>query len=181
MELTDILTKVEWAAFEKELYDRFRINCTVYNTSGVGVTGKPNWCNRICPKIKANPDSLAAICAPGNQNFMAQAQQSRQAVIGECDAGLIKIAVPIFSDGQFLGTAGGCGLLPEDGEVETFMIEMSLGLSPEKIASYCEGLATMSPEKAQEMAQFIEKRIGQIMENFEKSKEEDHALQGTDN
>ena len=74
MELTDILSKEEWAAFEKELYDRFKINCTVYNTDGVGVTGKPNWCNRLCPEIKANKDSLAAICAPGNQNFMAQAE-----------------------------------------------------------------------------------------------------------
>ena len=31
MELTDILSKEEWATFEKELYDRFHINCTVYN------------------------------------------------------------------------------------------------------------------------------------------------------
>ena len=43
MELTDLLSKEEWATFEKELYDRFHINCTVYNTSGIGVTGKPNW------------------------------------------------------------------------------------------------------------------------------------------
>jgi hypothetical protein len=27
MELTDILSKEEWAAFEKELYDQFHINC----------------------------------------------------------------------------------------------------------------------------------------------------------
>jgi len=120
MELTDILSKEEWAAFEKELYDRFHINCTVYNTSGIGVTGKPNWCNRLCPEIKANKDSLAAICAPGNQNFMAQAQKSRKPVIAECDAGLVKIAVPIFNRDEFMGTAGGCGLLPEGGEVETF-------------------------------------------------------------
>ena len=29
MELTDILSKKEWATFEKELFDRFQINCTV--------------------------------------------------------------------------------------------------------------------------------------------------------
>jgi ligand-binding sensor protein len=60
----------------------------------------------------ANKDSLDAICATGNQHFMAQAKQTRKAVIDECDAGLTKIAVPIFVDGEFLGTAGGCGLLP---------------------------------------------------------------------
>jgi len=163
MELTDILSKNEWAAFEKELYERFGINCTVYDTSGTGVTGKPNWCNRLCPQIKANKESLAAICAPGNQNFMAQAKQTQKAVIGECDAGLIKIAVPIFSDEEFLGTAGGCGLLPEDGEVETFMIEKTTGLSEAEIVGLCEGMGTMTLARAREMADFIEARIAGYM------------------
>ena len=56
MELTDIESKREWARFEKELFDRFHINCTTYNTAGMAITGKPNWCNRLCPKVKANKD-----------------------------------------------------------------------------------------------------------------------------
>jgi len=163
MELTDILSKKKWAEFEKELYDRFHINCTVYNTSGIGVTGKPNWCNKLCPEIKANKESLAAICAPGNQNFMAQAKQTQKAVIGECDAGLLKIAVPIFSKGDFLGTAGGCGLLPEGGEIETFLIEKTMGLNENDIAALCVGMGTMSEELATEMADYIEKRIAQFL------------------
>ena len=163
MELTDILSKDEWEAFEKELYDRFHINCTVYNVEGIGVTGKPNWCNKLCPEIKANKDSLAAICAPGNQNFMAQAKNSRKAVIGECDAGLMKIAVPIFKDDEFMGTAGGCGLLPVGGEIETFMIEKTAGLSEAEIAALSDGIGTMSEETANEMADYIEKRLNEFM------------------
>jgi ligand-binding sensor protein len=161
MELTDIIPKEEWAAFEKELFDRFHINCTVYSTSGIGVTGRPNWCNRLCPQIKANKESLAAICAPGNQNFMALAKQTRKAVIGECDAGLMKIAVPIFSNGDFLGTAGGCGLLSEGKELETFIIEKTAGLCEEEIADLCKGMGSMTTEQADEMAAFIETRIAE--------------------
>lgn len=169
MELTDILSKEEWTAFEKTLFERFKINCTVYNTSGVGITGKPNWCNRLCPEIKANKDSLAAICAPGNQNFMAQAKQTQKPVIGECDAGLIKIAVPIFFDGSFLGTAGGCGLLSEDGEVETFIIEKTLGLSEQEIAELCRGIGSMSESQAAEMVAFIEARLQQLKSQLEQA------------
>jgi ligand-binding sensor protein len=159
MELTDILSKEEWTAFEKELYNRFQINCTVYNSSGIGVTGKPNWCNRLCPEIKANKDSLSTICAPGNQNFMAQARQTNEPVIGECDAGLIKVAVPIFKDDEFLGTAGGCGLLPDGGELETFIVEKTTGLSEAEISSLCEGMGSMTQEQAAEMADYIERRL----------------------
>ena len=165
MELTEILTKEEWAAFEKELFDRFQINCTVYNTDGIGVTGKPNWCNRLCPEIKGNKDSLAAICAPGNQNFMARAEKTRKPVIDECDAGMLKIAVPIFNDDEFLGTAGGCGLIPVGGEVETFLIEKTAGLTEAEIEGLCEGIGTMSEEQAQEMASYIQEKIETFMQN----------------
>jgi ligand-binding sensor protein len=168
MQLTDILSKEEWSAFETELYDRFQINGTVYNPSGIGVTGKPHWCNRLCPKIKANKDSLAAICASGNQNFMARAKRTQKAVTGECDAGLIKIAVPIFSNGEFLGTAGGCGRLPVDGEIETFLIEKTTGLSEEEIATLCEGLDAMTEKQANDMAVFIEERMVKYLDNYNK-------------
>jgi ligand-binding sensor protein len=163
MELTDILSVEAWGAFEKELFDRFQINCTVYNTDGVGVTGKPNWCNTLCPEIKANKESLAAICAPGNQHFMAETQRTGKAVIDECDAGLLKIAVPIFKDGEFLGTAGGCGRLPEGGEVDTFMVHKATGMTEEEVAGFCQGIAAMSEAEAGEMARFIEERLSQYL------------------
>ena len=165
MLLADILPKEKWEEFEKELFDRFHLNCTVYDISGQGITGKPNWCNRLCPVIKANNESLAAICASGNQYFMAQTEKTRKPFIDECDAGLKKIAVPIFVDGEFLGTAGGCGLLPVNGEVQTFLLEKTIGLSETQILKLCEGLGTITQEESDKIAVYIEKRIAQFMDD----------------
>jgi ligand-binding sensor protein len=165
MELTEILPIEDWIEFEKELFERFNLNSTVYNTSGIGITGKPAFCNRLCPKIKANKDSLAMICAAGNQNFMAQAKNTKKAVIGECDAGLTKIAIPIFFKGEFLGTAGGCGRLPEGGEIETFILEKSMGLSEQEIADLCQGLEPITAKQARQVADFIQARISQYIDN----------------
>lgn len=164
MELTDILSVEAWGLFEKELFERYQLNCMIYNTSGTGITGKPNWCNDICPKIKANKNSLAAICATSNQHFMAQAKETRQAVIEECDAGFVKIAVPIFFQDEFLGTAGGCGHLPEGGEVETFLIQKTADLSEAEIESLCQGAKTLTEDQAREIAAFIQQRIAQYVE-----------------
>ncbi len=166
MELTDIISKEKWAHFEKELFDRFRMNCTVFDRSGTGVTGKPNWCNQLCPQIKANQNSLAAICAPGNQYFMATSKQTGNPVIGECDAGLVKIAVPIFVDGTFLGTAGGCGRLPQNGEVDTFFIGKAMGKEELEMAALCDGIEHMTEEQADKMADFIEKRLLEYVNTF---------------
>jgi ligand-binding sensor protein len=163
MELTDILPKEEWARFEKEVSDRFHLNCTVYNVEGNSITGTQNWCNRLCPEIKANREALAAICAPANQNFTAQVRQTRKAVVDECDAGLLKIAVPIFVGEAFLGTAGGCGLLLEDGEVEDFMVQKTTGMDEDEISALCEGIGSMTEEEARAAAAEIEERISKIV------------------
>ena len=165
MELTDILSVEEWARFEKELSDRFKLNCTVYKADGISVTGKQNFCNKLCPEIKANKDALAAICAPGNQNFMAMAKQTKKAVIDECDAGLLKIAVPIFVGEEFLGTAGGCGVLLGDGEVEDFMVQKTTGLDEEAIETLCRGLGRMTEEEARQAAAVIESRIAELVKD----------------
>lgn len=162
MELTDLLSIEAWARLEKELSARFHLNCTIYNAEGSSITGAKNWCNRLCPEIKANRDALAAICAPVNQNLSAQAARTREAVIGECDAGLLKIAVPIFVGDEFLGTAGGCGRLPEEGEVEEFMVQKTTGMDEAKIASLCTDLDAMTEERAREAAAVIFQKISQI-------------------
>ncbi|MBN2059233.1 MAG: PocR ligand-binding domain-containing protein [Deltaproteobacteria bacterium] len=165
MELTDILSEEAWARFEKELSDRFHLNCTIYKSDGISVTVKQNFCNNLCPKIKANRDALAAICAPANQNLMARARQTRNAVIDECDAGLLKIAVPIFVGEEFLGTAGGCGVLLEGGEVEDFMIQKTTGLDEETIETLCRDLGSMTEDEARQAAAFIESRIAQLLKD----------------
>jgi predicted Fe-Mo cluster-binding NifX family protein len=166
MALTDILSKQGWSQFEKTLFDRFAINSAVFDRSGNRVTGKPRWCNRLCPQIKANPDSLAAICAPANHHFMAQAQKNRKPVIGECDAGLIKICVPIFVDQEFMGTAGGCGRLPEGGTVETFLVAKTMGLSEAQVCGLCYGMGTITQKKAREMTTFIETWIADRVDGY---------------
>ena len=94
---------------------------------------------------------------------MARAKQTRKAVIDECDAGLLKIAVPIFIGEEFLGTAGGCGVLLEGGEVEEFMVQKTTGFSEDEITELCQGLGTLTEDQAREVASAIEERIKQII------------------
>jgi hypothetical protein len=76
-------------------------------------------------------------------------------VIGECDAGLSKVVVPIFDGDEFLGAAGGCGLLQDGGEVDGFMLNKTLDLPEEKTKALSENIACMSKAQMEELADFI--------------------------
>jgi hypothetical protein len=65
-----------------------------------------------------------------------------------------------------LGTAGGCGLLPPGGEVQTFLLEKTMGLNETQILELCEGLGSITQVEAEKMAVYIEKRTAQFVDDY---------------
>ncbi|MDY6790438.1 MAG: PocR ligand-binding domain-containing protein [Thermodesulfobacteriota bacterium] len=167
MTLMDLLSEEEWNDFVKDLHQKFGICCSVSDTEGAHVSHYENWCNRICPVIKQKPESIAAICAVAAQNFTSETQKTKKPMVGECDIALKKVAVPIFVGDTFLGTAGGCGLLPENGEVEEFMIQKVTELDEKKISELTTGIEIMTETRAQEFADYITARIAEIVSKYE--------------
>ncbi|MDI6796035.1 MAG: PocR ligand-binding domain-containing protein [Desulfatibacillaceae bacterium] len=159
MQLIEIMPSDGWASFEKDLHDRFNINCTIFDSKGKGLSGAKLFANSLCPAIKGNPDSLSAICMASNQNLSARARNSQSSVIDQCDAGMVKIAVPIFLDGDFLGTVSVCGVLPDDGEVESFLINKTANLDEEQIEALAQDVGRLTHQEAVQIKDFIEERL----------------------
>jgi ligand-binding sensor protein len=171
MELQDVAPLAVWAELEEEARQRFGLSCHVYNIHGNRITGSDHPVNALCPEIRKSPGALTAICAVGSQNFIQMARLTNAPVIGQCDAGLVKLAVPVFVDGEFLGTAGACGLMPEDGEIEEFLLEKTAGISGGDAARLAKDIPVISEERAGELAEFLRRRVAEIAIGFTGDKE----------
>jgi len=167
MKLTDIAPLDKWLELEQKINERSGLNASVFNVDGVRITNFKRWANKLCPVIKADEKGQNYICAVAHQNIAAEAERSRQPVIAECDAGLMKMVVPIFVNGAFLGVAGGCGYVLGDGEVDTFMVNKTIGLAEEKLKNLSDDVPVMTPEQAQSLTEFIQNEVGQILNAYE--------------
>lgn len=166
MELTDICALETWAALENEIYERSGLNPAVYNTQGIRINSNHRWPNRLCPEIKAVPKGQSFICATAHMNLANMARDSRQPVIEECDAGMVKLVVPIFVNGTYLGTAGGCGMILDGGEVDTFLVNKITDLEEETIEQLSEGMPAIAMQAAQALAEFVQQRIDGIVSDY---------------
>ncbi|MBT3312456.1 MAG: hypothetical protein HN737_03165 [Desulfobacterales bacterium] len=166
MELTDIQPLEEWEKFEKEIYERSGIDAGIFNTDGIRITDYKEWVNRLCPVIKDNDKGQSFICAVAHMNLAAIAKNTKDHVIEECDAGLAKIIVPIFVNDEFIGSVGACGLLLDDGEVDSFMINKTIGLEEEKIDDLSNDIKSISTENAKELCTFIKKKLVEIISSY---------------
>jgi ligand-binding sensor protein len=167
IKMVDIAPREDWVDLEKDVNDRFVLNAAVFEKDGTRVTTYVNWGNPVCPLIKGNPKGQRYICAVAHQNLAGQAAQTKKPVIGECDAGLVKIAVPVFVGHDFVGIAGGCGSIMSGSEVESFFVNQTTEIDEAEIKKRSQEIKTMTKTEAEAVVAYIQKRVDALVKDFE--------------
>jgi len=162
MELTDFKPLDWWVALQDELHERFALNADVMDKEGKRIAGN-TWGNELCRAIRNDAKGLGAICAPAGQMFFQMMKNEKKPFAEECDAGMLRVSVPIIKDGEFLGAVGGCGLMPSDGEIEEYMIEMSTDMGEDKIAELAQGVSVVNDAKVAEILDFISGKVAEAL------------------
>lgn len=168
MKLIDILPIEKWIELEKDIHERFGLDVNVFDTDGYRITDYKNWANKLCPAIKDTDKGQSFICAVAHMNVATIAKNKKSAVMEECDAGLIKIVVPIFFQDEFIGAMGACGYLLDDGEVDDFLIHKITEIEEDTIINLSNGIRSISTEKADELIQYVTEKIEKIFSNPDK-------------
>jgi len=166
MKLTDIAPLERWMELENDINTRSGMDANVFDTRGYRISDQKHWANKLCPAIKDTDKGQSFICAPAHMNIAAQAMRSREPVIEECDAGMIKLVVPIFLNEEFVGAVGACGMKFEDGEIDSFLVNKMTEMDEEKVETLSATVPSIAREKAEELKQFIQEKIDAILTEF---------------
>ena len=165
MKLTDVYPLEKWVVLEQAIHDRIGLDANVFGVDGVRISEFKAWVNRLCPAIKATDKGQSFICAVAHMNLAAMAKNSGEAVVEECDAGLVKIVIPIRANGEFLGAVGACGLLMDDGEVDTFLVNKITDIDEDKAESLARDIGSIPSAKIDELIVFVENELAKITKN----------------
>jgi len=166
MELADIMPIEEWATLEQELRRISGLNVHAYDREGNHMTSHEASANNLCSLIRSGHEGLMTICSIAHQNVAAQARKSKEPVLSECDAGLVKFVVPIFSGEEFLGTIGGCGYRLPDVDIETFLIHKITGTDIEEVEKVASEVGLISEEKAAELMNDFQERVNEVLKRL---------------
>ena len=166
MKLVDIMPVEKWVEIEKEINKRSGLNAAVFDAQGMRITDFKKWANQLCPSIRETDKGLKFICSVAHQNVAAQVLKTRETVIDECDAGLMKFAVPIFVDNEFIGVAGGCGKLRGEGQVEKYLVHRTANLSEEVVEELSADIETLPKDKLESVIDYVDKTVTEIIREF---------------
>jgi ligand-binding sensor protein len=167
MELIDLMSVEDWMALEKEIHEHYNLDANVFNTDGIRITPYKSWVNRLCPEIKATDKGQSFICAVAHMNLASMARKRREAIIEECDAGIVKIVVPIFVGDDFIGAMGACGKCLEDGEVETFLVNKITDIAEDKVENLARDVGYISSETIGRLVSHVEEKLQNIIQQYQ--------------
>lgn len=166
MKLTDLLPIEGWVALETDVHERSGLDANIFDTRGYRITDYKQWVNRFCPEVKADDRGQSFICAVAHMNVAEMAKNIGSTVIEECDAGLLKLVVPVFVDGEFIGAFGACGMILDEGEVDSFMVNKTIGMAEEKVESLAADIPRITTEAAEAVGRYIQGRIDAIIADW---------------
>jgi ligand-binding sensor protein len=166
MNLTDIAPLERWMELENDINARSGMDANVFDPKGYRISPQKHWANRLCPTIKETDKGQSFICAPAHMNIAAQAMRSRAAVVEECDAGMIKLVVPIFMGEEFLGAVGACGLKFEDGEVDAFLVNKMADIAEETVEDLSATVPAITRDRVEALGRFIVESVAAIIAEF---------------
>ncbi len=169
MNLEDILSLDRWLELEKEIFEKSGLSSNVFNYEGVRITDYKVWVNRLCPAIKADDRGQSFICAVAHMNMAGMSRERGEPVTGECDAGFIKLVFPVIVKGEFLGAVGACGLLPEDGDVDAFMVNRTIEMEYDRIERLSHDVKKLTEDEVKILGRYIAGRIKEIVDDYEQN------------
>ena len=166
MKLIDILPLENWVEIEQEINRQSGLNAAVYDVEGVRITDFKKWANRLCPALRETEKGQKFICAVAHQNIAARTIKTRKTVVDECDAGLMKFAVPIFVGDEFLGAAGGCGLLRSQEQVDAYLVHRTTDLDEKVVEELAQDIETIPNDTLKAVINYLEKTVTEIIREF---------------
>ena len=115
--------------------------------------------HELCKAIRANKESLIGICAK-TQKFMAKkARATQRPVTVSCEASMSKCLIPVFSDGEFMGSVVVCGTAIPEEEISPAMIAESINTSEDEINRMIKQIPVVDKEEVAKVSNRVFEEI----------------------
>lgn len=151
MNLYDIKTEEKWQQILDDLRESLSMPTALVDPQSF-VLQESGERHELCKAIRANKESLISICARTQKFMSTEAKETHKPVIVSCEANMSKCLIPVFSDGEFMGSVVVCGTAIPKEEITSAMIAESINRSEEEVNRLIEQVPVMDKEEVADIA-----------------------------
>jgi ligand-binding sensor protein len=132
MEALNLLSRAKWEETLHKFARQVRMAACLTDERGAIILCQQER-RPLCLAIQANKDAKSAICSQVSSSMTQTMRSTLKPEVGICDAGLLRIAVPVIRLGFLVGQVTACGLTCDEEDVSTFLLGRMLDLPEERV------------------------------------------------
>ncbi len=115
--------------------------------------------NPLCAHIREKTETLQAVCSQTAAAMTAALKASKAPVIDLCEAGLARVAVPIFHENEIVGQVSVCGKATDFDEIDPYYLAMTLDISEVEVGALVKKVQAISDEEMQSFSNVVMKAV----------------------
>ena len=138
----ELMSREDWTGMLARIAEETSMTATLTDDKGNHILEEQGQRYPLCLKIREQEASRTFICSQTNVAMLEEVKRTKRPLIHECEAGLVRMVVPVCREGVLIGQVTACGLATEEEEeIDPFLIAKQVGLSEGEV----EDLATLTP------------------------------------
>ena len=160
MDVYDIKSEEEWQKILDDICRELGVPATIFDEKNkvLQLSGERN---ELCRRIREDNEGFTFICGQSQQYMAEQARTTKKPVVDACEAGMAKFVIPLWHNGQWVGSLGACGACLSGEEIEEFMIQKNAKINEKTIEMIKNDVPKLDRPQFQE---FVE-RLFRVFEN----------------
>lgn len=128
-----IMTDAQWSEVLDDLAQRSLMSVLLTDAGG-GILRTHGSRNELCERIRADDDSRMAVCSQTNAAMLELVRLTLAPVIEECEAGMLRLVVPVVRGGILVFQVTACGRVAHGGGIEAFLLSRLLQMREDDVA-----------------------------------------------
>lgn len=148
----DLKSKEEWEKILDRLAQDSNMTACLMDDKGAMLFCRTER-YKLCAAIRGDSEATTFICSRTNAAMLAVVEKTLRPLVDFCEAGLLRMVIPVLYQGAMVGQLTACGLSSEEDELDSFLVARQLGVPEEKVLELAKSTPAGSQEDLQELAE----------------------------
>lgn len=147
----DMMSKDEWDEILEEFARKTQMVACLGDPKGSVIQCRSDR-TPLCLAIRSNQETLTYICGQASTSMGAVITKTLKPELDYCQAGLMRIAVPIVREGSMIGQVFACGLASEEEEIDISLLAKQLQVTENEVREMVKSIPVGTEEAVEREA-----------------------------
>ncbi|MBW2263365.1 MAG: PocR ligand-binding domain-containing protein, partial [Deltaproteobacteria bacterium] len=156
----EVMSAREWDSLLGDLADESLMRVMLTDREG-GVLKTHGKRNELCERIREDRNCLTAVCSQTNVVMLEAARTTLLPVVEECEAGMLRLVIPVVRGGILRFQVTACGRLAHGAEVETFLLSKLLDMEEDDVTHLARSVTLVARRYVQKLGERFRERLNE--------------------